>query len=290
LTLLRSTEASIPVLQAELARARHALNVLLGMPHGRLGPLLKGKKGIPVPPAGIAVGIPADLLRRRPDIRQAEMQAASESALVGVEQSQLYPHFSLLGSIGFLSGDTGSSNLGKLFDINSLAYSAGPSFSWPILNYGRLRNKVRIQDARLQEALINYHNRVLEAAREVKDGLTGFIHGKRQVILLGQGVKAAKQSLSLANAQYRDGAVDYQRVLDTQRALLVTQDQWVQARSNTAVSLIASYKALGGGWEIRQGHAFIPAPVKEKMEQRTNWGNLLEDKGRKKTDALVKSK
>lgn len=290
LTLLRSTEAGIPVLQAELAKSKHALSVLLGMPPGRLKSLLKGEEAIPLPPAEIAVGIPADLLRRRPDIREAEMQAASASALVGVEQSQLYPRFSLIGSVGFLTGDTGSASLGNLFDINSLAYSVGPSFSWPVLNYGRLRNKVRIQDARLQAALVNYRNSVLEAAREVKDGLTGFINGQRQVILLAQSVDAAEQAVSLANIQYRNGAVDYQRVLDTQRAMLLTQDQWVQARSNTAVSLIATYKALGGGWEMRQGHAFIPDRVEKKMEQRTNWGSLLKDDGQKKADSAGKTK
>ncbi len=275
LTLLRSTEAQIPELETQLHQAMNALSILLGMPPGDLSSLLQGEKGIPSPPAEIAVGIPADLLRRRPDIRQAELQAASQSAAVGVAVTELYPRFSLVGSIGFLSSDTNESDLDDLFESDSFGYSVGPSFAWPILNYGRLKNNVRVQDARLEEALVNYQNTVLEALREVEDGLAGFTGTNAQAVLLVDSVKAAERSVHLALIQYRDGAVDYQRVLDTQQSLLSAQDRYTNVRGEIVLNLVATYKALGGGWQIRAGNDILPQERQEQMRDRTDWGGLI---------------
>jgi NodT family efflux transporter outer membrane factor (OMF) lipoprotein len=275
-TLLLNTKASIPALQIGLQQAKHALSTLLGMPPGNLESLLKGDKSIPTAGAEVAVGIPAELLRRRPDIRRAELQAAAQSARIGLAEGDLYPHFSLVGSIGLRGSDTFNSNVGDLFQLNSIEAFAGPSLTWDIFNYGRIKNNVRVQDARLQQLIVNYQNTVLEASREVEDGLVGFLRAKEQVVFLSESVEAAQRSVELALLQYRDGVADYQRVLDTQQSLVAQQDLKTASQGNIATNLIAMYRALGGGWQIREGNDFVPVNTLEQMKKRTNWGELLE--------------
>ena len=231
---------------------------------------------IPVAPEQVTAGIPAELLRRRPDIRLAEMQAATRSALIGAAEADLYPSFSLLGTIGYQSSDTNESNAGDIFDSDSLTFSAGPAFSWNILNYGRIRNNIRVQDARYQQSIMNYRNSVLTAYREVEDAMVGFVESRKESVFREQGTNAARRSSKLANIQYREGAVDFQRVVDSERALVFQEDQWANTRGDIALNLIAMYKALGGGWEIRKGNDVISDENREAMQQRTNWGDLLD--------------
>jgi NodT family efflux transporter outer membrane factor (OMF) lipoprotein len=274
LTLLRNTQAQIPTLQGQLRQALHALSILLGMPPRDLGALL-GEGSIPDAPKEIAIGAPAELLRRRPDIRQAELQAAAQNAQVGIAEAGLYPSFSLLGSVGYTTSDTNQSDMNDIFKSDSFGYSFGPSFAWPILNYGRLKNNVRVQDARLEESIINYQNTVLEAAREVEDGLAGFIGAKSSADYLGDSVKSARHAVDLSMIQYREGATDYQRVLDSQQSLLAQQDQYTAAKGNIVLNLVSTYKALGGGWQIREGKHYVPEARQQKMRERTDWGELL---------------
>ncbi len=274
LTQLRDTQAQIPTLEGRIRQAKNALNILLGMPPQDLSALL-GEGPIPAPPATLAVGMPADLLRRRPDIRQAELQAAAQSALIGVAESELYPRLSLVGSIGFVSSDTGQSDLGDLFKSDSLAYGFGPSFSWPVFNYGRLKNNVRVQDARFEQLLTNYRNTVLEAAREVEDGLAGFLAARSTTEYLRDSVNAAQRAVDLSMIQYREGAVDFQRVLDSQQRLLSAQDAYTRSRGEIVTNLVATYKALGGGWEVRAEQDFLPESTEQRMRHRTDWGELM---------------
>jgi NodT family efflux transporter outer membrane factor (OMF) lipoprotein len=274
LTLLRDTQAAIPVLEGKIRQSTNALSILLGTPPGDLRVAL-GKGGIPETPEEIAVGMPADLLRRRPDIRQAELQAAAQSALIGVARSELYPRLNLIGSIGFASSDTGQSELDDLFTGDSLAYAVGPSFSWPIFNYGRLQNNVRVQDARLEQLLVNYQNQVLEAAREVEDGLAGFLAARAATDYLRDSVDSAQRAVDLSLIQYREGAVDYQRVLDSQQRLLSSQEALTNSRGDIILSLVQTYKALGGGWQIRTGRDFLPDSREKQMRERTDWGDLI---------------
>jgi NodT family efflux transporter outer membrane factor (OMF) lipoprotein len=274
LTLLRDTQSAIPVLKGRLRQSMNALSILLGVPPRDLSERL-GVHAIPETPAQIAVGMPADLLRRRPDIRQAELQAAAQSALIGVAESELYPRFSLVGSIGFVSSDTNDSDLADLFKSDSLAYSVGPSFAWPIFNYGRLKNNVRVQDARLEQLIINYQNRVLEAAREVEDGLAEFLSARAAAEYLRESVKSAQRAVDLSLIQYREGAVDYQRVLDSQQRLLGAQEAYTRSRGNIILGLVQTYKALGGGWQIRAGDDYVPTSLQQRMRERTDWGDLI---------------
>jgi len=274
-TNLSDTRAQVPALEKSLRQVKNALSTLLGLPPSELADLLGAPALIPVPPASIAVGIPAELLRRRPDVQQAELLAASRSALIGVAQTELYPRFSLLGSIGFASSDTGSSSAGDLLDSDSLTFVAGPTFQWNILNYGRLQNNVRIQDARYQQAIMNYQDTVLTAYREVEDAMVAFIQSQIESGFREQSAVAARRSTELANVQYREGAVDFQRVIDSERALVLQQDRWTNIKGEIALSLIAMYKALGGGWEIGAGEPVISEENRNQMQQRTDWGELL---------------
>ena len=273
---LADTQALVPTLLRSQRQARNALSTLLGMPPADLTDILGESGDIPVAPEQVAAGIPAELLRRRPDIRLAEMQAATRSALIGAAEADLYPSFSLLGTIGYQTSGTNDSSPGDMFDSDSLTFSAGPAFSWNILNYGRIRNNIRVQDARYQQTIMNYRNSVLTAYREVEDAMIGFVESRRESVFREQGTNAARRSSKLANIQYREGAVDFQRVVDSERALVLQEDQWANTRGDIALNLIARYKASGGGWEIRKGNDVISDENREAMQQRTNWGDLLE--------------
>jgi outer membrane protein TolC len=146
---------------------------------------------------------------------------------------------------------------------------------WPILNYGRIENNVRIQDARFQQLLVGYQSTVLRAAQEVEDGMTAFLRAQETAAFAQKASTAAARSVELASIQYREGAVDYQRVLDSQRTLLQQQNTLVTARASIATNLIATFKALGGGWEISRGQPYVPDSVRIEMQDRTNWGKYF---------------
>jgi NodT family efflux transporter outer membrane factor (OMF) lipoprotein len=280
-TLLFNTQATIPALESGVRQAQNVLSILLGKPPGTIQQMLGGEGKIPKPPAEVAIGIPADLLRRRPDVRGAELQAAAQSALIGVAKADFYPSVALLGSIGFAATQSstttksGKSGIDEWFTGDSLTYMGGPSVTWNIFNYGQISNNVRTQDARLQQLLINYQNVVLRAAAEVEDASVGFVNSQQQSKFLDDSVASAKRSVDLAVIQYRDGAVDYTRVLNTQQSLVAQQDQSTTVRGDIARYLVDMYRALGGGWQLREGKDFVPDSVKEVMEKRTNWGDLL---------------
>jgi len=275
-TQLRSTEASIPQLEASLRQAKNAVCTLLGMPPRNLDHMLGDRSAIPEAPLKVAVGIPADLLRRRPDIRSAELQAAAQCALIGVAKADLYPAFTLTGTFGFLSSADGKFSLSDIASWSSRTGSFGPAFTWNFLNYGQITNVVRVQDARFQELIFNYQDTVLRAQQEVEDGLSGFLQSQRRLIYLEEAAAAAKRSADLALIQYREGATDYTTVLTAQTALLAQQDSLASGQGDVPQGLIAVYRALGGGWEMRAGQIFLPADVTTAMGSRTNWGGLLE--------------
>ncbi|HAM50070.1 MAG TPA: transporter, partial [Nitrospiraceae bacterium] len=274
-TVLYNTEASIPPLEALLRQAKDTLSVLLGLPPSHLTDELAGSSDIPVSPTEVVVGIPADLLRRRPDVRNAQLQAAAQCAQIGVAKADLYPAFSLAGMFGFGSSDVGQSNLIDIFQWKSRTYQIGPAFQWNLFNYGRITNNVRLQDARFQELLITYQNAVLSAQQEVEDNLTAFLLAQDRARLLARSTEAAKKALDLAVLQYRKGIKDFTTVIIAQQALLNTQDNLASTLGNISSSLVGVYRALGGGWEIREGKDLLPTEIKTEMAKRTNWGKLL---------------
>ena len=268
--LYYNTQSLIPILYLNIDRAQNALSFLLGMPPSNLEAMLGTSRHIPAAPATVAVGIPADLLRRRPDVRAAEMAAAAQSAIIGVNQADLYPSFALAGSLG-LAGGTFS----NLFDGGASTGFITPFFKWNIFNYGRIKNNVRVQDALFEQAVTNYQNTALSAAKEVQDGLQGFLRTQEQVGYLESAVLASDRAAELALEQYSQGASDYTRVLNTQTALLQQQDSLTSARGQVVANLIATYKALGGGWQLREGNNYVSPELINSMEIRTDWGELL---------------
>ncbi len=283
ITLLQSTNATIPRIQITLRQSKNGLAILLGMLPGELENILIASKPIPTTPAEVNVGIPSELLRRRPDIRLAERQLAAQSALIGVAKADLYPHFSLFGSIGLQSsnadvtaaGYPGGSSFSDLWVSDSIAFFGGPAFTWNIFNYGRTKNHVRVQDARFQQLVVNYQNTVLKAAQEVEDAMVAFLRSQEEVKFLSKSVKSATRSVEISMIQYREGLVDYQRVLDTQRIQRQQQNLFTEVKGSVVLNFIALYKALGGGWQIREEKDFVPEETLKTMQERTDWGNLL---------------
>jgi NodT family efflux transporter outer membrane factor (OMF) lipoprotein len=282
-TLLRDTEATIPPLQAQLRQAKNALSVLLGKPPGAAHAWLGETRPIPKPPVEVAIGVPADLLRRRPDIRLRERQLAGQSARIGVAKADLYPHFTLLGSVNLQASDAaltfasgGASTLGDMFSGSAFQYFVGPSLRWDIFNYGRIRNRVRARDARFQTLIADYRNTVLNAAREAEDSIVGFLKARLEQDKLHQSYLSSKRSVELSLFQYQEGMVNYQRVLDSQRSQLIAQRALTDTKGNVAINLIGLYKALGGGWQTVTEADFVSEKIKEEMSERTDWGELLE--------------
>jgi NodT family efflux transporter outer membrane factor (OMF) lipoprotein len=198
-SLLRGTEATIPGFQTDIRQAKNALAILLGKLPGEIDAMLGAAGMIPKIPAEVAVGIPAELLRRRPDIRFAERQLAAQSAQIGFAKADLFPHFSLFGTWGFqTAGHTdfrsNNSKISDLFKKGSIAYSTGAGFSWDLFNYGRITNQVRVEDARFQELAVNYEDTVIRAAQEVEDAMVGFLQSQDAVFFLTDAVTASTLS------------------------------------------------------------------------------------------------
>jgi outer membrane protein TolC len=227
-----------------------------------------GKQVIPQAELEVIVDMPADLLRRRPDVRAAEMQLAAQSALIGVSAADLYPSISLLGSIGLSATSLNPSS-------RSLTWGIGPSLVWNIFDHGRLTNTVLLQDARFQQLYEQYQDAVLRAAREVDDAAVSFARTREQIVLLTESVKAAQRSLDIATLQYREGLTDFQRVLDSQRTFFNQQDLLVATRGGLMQSVVAIYKSMGGGWEPGRSRLVIDDATRDTMARRSDWNNLL---------------
>ncbi|WP_027467692.1 efflux transporter outer membrane subunit [Deefgea rivuli] len=264
-----STVSSIPELEASLRKTQNALATILARPPGPLAEMVGGKGIIPSAGLNLIVDLPADALLRRPDVRVAERQMAAQSALIGVAEADLYPSLSLLGSLGLsatsLSGSPTNLDLG-----------IGPSLKWNVFDYGRIRNNVRVQDARFQQLAEVYQDTLLQAARDVDDAAVSYAKNLEQMSWLAQTEVAARRSLDIAMIQYREGISDFQRVLDAQRSLFSQQDRVVSNRGNAISSLIAIYKAMGGGWEQGRSRPLLDDETLQMMKMRTDWGDLLD--------------
>ncbi len=242
---LYQTQAGIPELEISLRTANNQLCVLLGIPTIQLQARL-GKAPIPVAPVDVAVGIPADLLRRRPDVRQAERLAAAQCAQIGVAGSDFYPHISILGTI-----DYQANRFKDLFNGKALSGSIGPSFQWEILQYGRILNNVRLQDAGFFELVAAYKQSVLTANQEVETGLVTFLKAQERYKLQKQSVDAGKAALNIVQEQWKAGVVDFTRVAQLLQNQTTLEDTLAQVQGEIATGLISVYQAMGGGWEIR---------------------------------------
>jgi NodT family efflux transporter outer membrane factor (OMF) lipoprotein len=256
-TLLEQTRSTIPALQIVLGQANDTLCILLGLPPQDLGPKLgpgpdlKNDPPSAAPlasvPTWVAAGIPADLLRQRPDVRSAERQVAAQSAQIGVAEADLYPTFFINGELGWEA-----QTLSKLFTPQSFFGTIMPQFKWNILNYGRIANNVHVQDAHTQELIATYQNRVLTAAREVQTALRGFLRSQEQAAILARSVTAAMTATKLEERNYYTLKADVNRLFTLESTQVQEQDNLAVSQGNIALNLIEVYRALGGGWEIRE--------------------------------------
>jgi len=255
---LEQTEAQIPELEIGLRRATNRLCILLGMPPADLQELI-GEDHIPAAPPEVVIGIPADLLRRRPDVRRAERLAAAQAEMIGISQAELYPAISINGTLGYQS-----KNFSDLFSGRSLNSSVGPSFQWNLLNYGRIVNDVRLQDARFCELVVTYQLTVLQANEEVENGLVTFLRAQQREKHLAASAEAATDAVKTILLQYSAGKseADFNRYALIEQNRVQQQDLLAQSRGEIAQGLVEVYRALGGGWEIRlDGGPAMPPPV-----------------------------
>src|SRR5262249_53632237 len=211
-----------------------------------------GPDTIPKSPEQVALGIPADLLRRRPDVRRAERTLAAQSAQIGFAKADLLPHFSLTGTISLDAKDAA-----KFFEGRSFEAFGGPTVSWAILNYGRITNNVRVQDAEYQALVNDYTTTVLNAQAEVESSVAAHRGARESTVALHESVVAAQKVVDLTGRQYAEGAVDFTTVLLAQQLLVQQEDQLVATRGQEASTLVSLYKDLGGGWEPFDGHSVV---------------------------------
>jgi NodT family efflux transporter outer membrane factor (OMF) lipoprotein len=243
--LLADTEAEVPSLETVLDNSIHRVGVLLGQPPGALSAELRQTADIPAPPPRVPVGLPSDLVRRRPDIQRAERQLAAATARIGVAKADLYPHFSLTGNAGLQSVSAST-----WFDPSSAFWTVGPTVTWRVFDAGRIRSNIRVQNAREEEALASYEQTVLSAFEDVENALGAYAREQVRYRSLENSVAAERAALKLAQDLYSNGLVDFIRVLEAQRSLYQAQDSLVQSQAGISQNLVALYKALGGGWEI----------------------------------------
>ena len=244
---LESTRSQIPTLHTGLGEAMNRIAVLLGEQPGKVHEELEKSEPIPAPSPKIAVGVPAEMIRRRPDVRRAERELAAQTARIGVATADLYPKFTLSGSIGVeaLSFNKLTSNLSS---SDSWALSGGPRISWAVFDAGAIRQNIKVQSALQEQALIQYESTILGALEDVENALVSYADEQRRMDNLREAAQAAQTAAELAQNKYQAGLTDFSNVLDAQRSLLSFQDQLAQSSGTVTSNLIRLYKALGGGW------------------------------------------
>ncbi|MGF1759764.1 TolC family protein [Photobacterium sagamiensis] len=297
---LYSTKAALPGLQIGMLQSRNALALLLGVMPDQIEAMLasadidarvktynsKYVRGdakqqlsgyddyslVPRPPA-VDSAIDGSLVMRRPDLQVAELQAHLQSAQIGVAEAELYPSFSLFGSIGVNS----TVRTGSSFSFSdSLTLSAGPAFSWNIFQYGRVKNNIRLEDARFQETLTSYNKKVLQAVQEVSNALESYQWYQQQKQLQLNSVNASLRAFNISMIQYENGQITFERLLNSVEKMTRSEDSYALIKGNVANQVVALYKALGGGWEVNTGKPFVSETHIEQMKKRTDWGDKLD--------------
>jgi NodT family efflux transporter outer membrane factor (OMF) lipoprotein len=257
---LSETKAAIPPIRTQLAQAIHRLGILTGQEPTALSGLLGKPRPLPVLPASVTVGIPADMLRQRPDVRTAERKLAAANAMIGVRKAELYPTFSLPGV--FVLKAYSASDLGG----NALDYSFGPQFTWNLFSGGRVRSRIHIAEAQTREAEALYRQAVLKALEEVENTMVAIQEDREEIVHLGQAVKSAEESVKLVRSLYKSGLTDFQNVLTTERSLRGHQDRLANRKGLLAIDIVLLYKALGGGWTAAGGDAQQVNPASKTAE------------------------
>lgn len=278
-TQLYTTESIIPVLKMNMLKSRNALSVLLGCQPQEIDKLLrnttqnKTKHFIPNAKLSENFHVDSNLLTRRPDLRVAELQARAQNARIGSAQAELYPHFSLFGSLGF---NTNNALNGWTSAPNSIGIVVGPAFSWNIFNYDRIKNQVRVQDAKFQESLNNYNKKVLVAISEVINALNNYKLSKEQLALTHKTIEANKRALDISMTQYDNGMTGYERLLNAIEKLIKNEDNYAKIKGEIDTQIVYLYKALGGGWQLRGERSYLHHDDVKAMSKRSDWGEYFD--------------
>ena len=310
-TQLYSTRATLPSIELSKIKSRNALAILLGMTNKKVDEILSRKKEVSSNyltenhdgivqlkndgkgPKGLSLipqadfnpyeKLDASLLKRRPDVMAAEFKAKAASANIGKTKALLYPSFSLFGNIGYNTNDmTGSWTPAG----DAVGVSIGPTFSWNIFQYGRIKNQIRVQDALFEESIVKYNKKLLQAVGEVSNALNGYTLTKKQLEENKKALQATMRAFNLSAKQYNNGLVGYQRLLSTVQTLTRTQDIYAQVKGLASINAILLYKSLGGGWQISHGKSYISDETKKDLRSRdTDWGDYLDDVKFKKVKA-----
>jgi len=269
------TKSEIPGLINTLKGLYYSMGVLLGEDPEFYEKNYGNTKSTMVEPPSLEIGIPRDLLRRRPDVLEAEFNAASQSALIGVNQAALYPSFSLLGYFGFQGASLNTGDSGSFTWSNNTSSIAG-SFLFPLFYRGALIDQVRVQDAAFQRSVLNYQNVVLNAQKEVQSSLMLISTSRSSTADLQKAVVSSKRAAELALDRYKQGQNDYNVVIVAQQSLLNVQNAYVQSKANTLIGFVGAFKSLGGGWSGEMNIPQLPADMINDMQQRTDWGQVLQ--------------
>lgn len=273
-TLLSNTEATVPGLEIILQQLKNTLAILLGMPPHSLNDILSVPPTVPYAPTIAVIGMPQELLRQRPDIRQAERLLAAQGELIGVARAELYPNFSIGGLIGAINIRGGQLN------GSSDAWDMFVEFDWNIFNYGRLRSNVRLQDAIFQQLVSDYQQVVLQAQVDVENAIVAYLKSQEQEAFYKTAASASKEAVDLSLTQYIGGEIEFDTVITTLVSNLNQQDILVVAQGAVATSLVQVYLSLGGGWQIQDGLMpleLLPEETIEDLLRRTHyWDKLLD--------------
>jgi outer membrane protein TolC len=301
---LFNTKAAQPSLEIAMKQSRTALALLLGVLPEEVEKLLQsdgfaqrmadyenqfkssGRKPalsgsdersiVPRPPL-LDNKVDANLVMRRPDLQVSEMQARAQSAKIGVAETALYPSFSLFGSIGINSTVPDGSSFSF---SDSLTMVVGPTFSWNIFQYGRVKNNIRFEDARFQETLTNYNKKVLQAVNEVTNALEAYDLYLEQKSLRLQSVNSSIRAFNISMTQYENGQISFERLLNSVEKMTRAEDSYASIKGNVANQVVALYKALGGGWEAQTGQPFLSETITKQMQDRSDWDGLLDEEER----------
>ncbi|SFV58457.1 putative outer membrane protein [hydrothermal vent metagenome] len=303
-TQLYNTKSTIPILRLAKIKARNALALLLNEDANKIEKILQDKKvdrytyannyiekhkGIIqlkseklgfsnvsiVPKAKLknSYKIDANLITRRPDIKVAEYNVHANSAKIGAKEAQLYPSFTLFGNVGF----NNSNQTGAWLSGNEpISVTIGPSFSWNIFNYGRIRDQIRIQDAKFEESLVRYNKAVLLAVRDISNALSGYRLTQEQLAENKKALEATIKAFNISVIRYNEGVMSYQRLLSSIEKLTIVQDRYASIKGDVALNAIMLYKSLGGGWQLSRGKSYISPSTAKRMKKRTKWGSYLD--------------
>lgn len=290
------TKAVLPGLELSMVKSKNAIAILMGVIPQEIDNLLfdttinsqeekiyKDKdlrnnyqiSYIPSVKYNENMQIDVNLINRRPDIKVAELNAKMYNAKIGSAQAELYPHFSLFGSIGINSTHSGD---GWVSFSDSLGISAGPAFRWNIFQYGRIKNQVRLQDALFQESINEYNKKILQAVQEISNALNGYKLKNEQLEINKQAVDATIRAFNISVTQYNNGLVTYQRLLSTVEKLTRNEDKHAQLKGDISNYVVSLYKALGGGWQLGRNKPYLKEDDIAQMKHRTDWGDYLDKK------------